>query len=780
MLRYIIFVLLLLVIGLTITRAQITRVDHLESQLVDADDFKKIDIYIDLMSLVEQDQPEQALSYSEKAQEILRLTPVPVKESLLLIRMGWANYYLNQYDIATELNHQGEVLAKSTSNIENVVQSQLLQGRLLRDKGEYEPAISILEDASILAVDATDAILKAGIYNELGSIYRRKGDTNRALEYHTDAFELIKETDKPTLAKTLVYLGINHDLIGNYDEALRFHLQALGIHEELKDLRGMATGMTNMGIIHQQIGQYDEAMNLYERSLIIWEELGSKDALATTRNNMGVVQEMLGEYEMALMYYKKAYDSWNDLGNTLNLSIALSNMGAMHSLMGNHDEGFRLKRQALKNQLELGDIRGSSVTYYDIALSYLKTERPDSALDAANQSLKLALETESWTLIRNTHELLSEIYENIRNYEQSLEHYKLYKSANDSLFNSNSQTIIADLQEQYNSRQQLQRIELLLQDKELQKLWLIILLGGFIFMMIVSLLIYNRHKLKMGTLRSQEQLNQAELEKERMHSITIDAKSKLLQAENERKDMELKAARDLQLSMLPVVLPESKYACMAAKMDTAAEVGGDYYDVDISDNGALTFCIGDATGHGTKAGTLVTVMKSLFNLISQENDLTESMHRCSSAIKKMKLPKLYMAFAMARLTVNKLEIIGAGMPAALVYRAYTGKVEQIELKGMPLGSVIGYPYTQKEITMHEEDVLVMLSDGFSELRANGGEMLGYDKQVQLLADTGSLQPQDIIDQFRKTAFEWLQSSKPNDDMTFVVLKMKKIGVFTEA
>lgn len=104
-------------------------------------------------------------------------------------------------------------------------------------------------------------------------------------------------------------------------------------------------------------------------------------------------------------------------------------------------------------------------------------------------------------------------------------------------------------------------------------------------------------------------------------------------------------------------------------MVTAAEVGGDYYDVDISDHGELTFCIGDATGHGSRAGILVAAVKSLFNLMSKEKNLVDMMHRCSAAIKKMNLPILYMTFALARLKNDRLELIGAGMPNALIYRA---------------------------------------------------------------------------------------------------------------
>ena len=87
---------------------------------------------------------------------------------------------------------------------------------------------------------------------------------------------------------------------------------------------------------------------------------------------------------------------------------------------------------------------------------------------------------------------------------------------------------------------------------------------------------------------------------------------KLLQLENERKTKELEEARQLQLSMLPKELPKLPNLDIAVYMKTATEVGGDYYDFIVGLDGTLIVAIGDATGHGMKAGTIVSMVKALF------------------------------------------------------------------------------------------------------------------------------------------------------------------------
>ncbi|MBL8208987.1 MAG: SpoIIE family protein phosphatase, partial [Blastocatellia bacterium] len=107
-----------------------------------------------------------------------------------------------------------------------------------------------------------------------------------------------------------------------------------------------------------------------------------------------------------------------------------------------------------------------------------------------------------------------------------------------------------------------------------------------------------------------------------------------IEAENEQRAKELEEARQLQLSMLPKKLPQLPGLEIAAYMKTATEVGGDYYDFHLADDGTLTVAVGDATGHGLKAGTVVTAMKSLFRTFAPEPELASVFTRSSRVLKE--------------------------------------------------------------------------------------------------------------------------------------------------
>ena len=112
-------------------------------------------------------------------------------------------------------------------------------------------------------------------------------------------------------------------------------------------------------------------------------------------------------------------------------------------------------------------------------------------------------------------------------------------------------------------------------------------------------------------------------QRERNRSIMreVELRAKVAEEENARKSNELEEARRLQLSLLPEKLPELPNLEIAVYMNTATEVGGDYYDFNISADGTLNIALGDATGHGMQAGTVVTLMKGLFSADSGRMDI---------------------------------------------------------------------------------------------------------------------------------------------------------------
>lgn len=246
---------------------------------------------------------------------------------------------------------------------------------------------------------------------------------------------------------------------------------------------------------------------------------------------------------------------------------------------------------------------------------------------------------------------------------------------------------------------------------------------------------------------------------------------RLLEADNARKTKELEEARALQVSMLPRAVPDHPNIEIGVFMGTATEVGGDYYDFHHAEDGALTTVIGDATGHGMKAGTMVAIIKSLFSAVSAWLDFLLFFDQCTRIIKKMNLGNLYMAMTFVKIESKKMRIASAGMPPVLLYRAAANTVEEIIMKTMPLGAHEGFPYHQEEFNVATGDTILLMTDGFPELFNDKEEILDYPAVVTLFKEVAEKSPAEIIGHLYIAGEKWRNGQAQRDDITFVVLKV---------
>jgi serine phosphatase RsbU (regulator of sigma subunit) len=264
-----------------------------------------------------------------------------------------------------------------------------------------------------------------------------------------------------------------------------------------------------------------------------------------------------------------------------------------------------------------------------------------------------------------------------------------------------------------------------------------------------------------------------ELRQHQDQILEQEVQQRLLEAENQRKGRELEEAREFQLSLLPKALPRHSEIEVAVLMRTATEVGGDYYDFFETERGALTTVIGDAAGHGVKAGTMVTVVKGLLTAGAAEADLAELLGGAATAIKQMNLGRMNMAATLVRIDDGRISISAAGMPPVLVHRQATGEVEEVALTGLPLGSMAEASYDQWNSHLEPGDTVLLMTDGFPELQNPEQEPLGYEKASSLFRAAAGGAPEEITTQLAGAAQEWMKGKPPVDDLTFVVLKMKQ-------
>jgi len=249
-------------------------------------------------------------------------------------------------------------------------------------------------------------------------------------------------------------------------------------------------------------------------------------------------------------------------------------------------------------------------------------------------------------------------------------------------------------------------------------------------------------------------------------------RAQIAEKENERKSYELEEARKLQLSMLPKEIPQLPHLDIAVYMKTATEVGGDYYDFHLHLDGTFTVILGDATGHGMMSGMMVSIMKSLFMSDRTNKALKPFFENASAAIKDMQLGRLMMALTCVQISNNKIVTTNAGMPPLIIYRKNSQTIEEVAISNMPLGALKDVVYDVRELKIERGDTLLLMSDGFAELKNDKKEIYGYKRARNSFEESAIREPEEIVTYLSEEGKRWTNDKELEDDVTFVVIKIK--------
>lgn len=246
-------------------------------------------------------------------------------------------------------------------------------------------------------------------------------------------------------------------------------------------------------------------------------------------------------------------------------------------------------------------------------------------------------------------------------------------------------------------------------------------------------------------------------------------------AEKERLAKELEIAARIQTSILPRNLAVE--GCeIAARMMTATEVGGDYYDVLPDDNGCWV-AVGDASGHGLTAGlVMMMVQTGIATLVRAQPDasprlvigtmnrvLFENVHDRLEA-------ERHMTLSLLRLRRDGECVVAGAHMDAIIWRART---QQTELLGTPgtflaISDDIDHVNVERHWQLEAGDLMVLLTDGVTEAEDARGRPFGYEGVLEVV-EPRATKPVAAV---RDALFDALIKHSPvlADDATIVVLR----------
>lgn len=264
---------------------------------------------------------------------------------------------------------------------------------------------------------------------------------------------------------------------------------------------------------------------------------------------------------------------------------------------------------------------------------------------------------------------------------------------------------------------------------------------------------------------------------------------RLLQKSREeaaRVNGELDAARRIQMGLLPdpttIFAGETRFS-VAALLEPARAVGGDYYDCFMLDEHRLCLAIGDVSGKGVPASLFMAISKTLTGTLTRrQNDLGLALREIESELNRDNSEYLFVTAFIGILDVEtgSMEYACAGHDAPILLRAGgLLRIDTAEISGPPLCATGDYPYLTAKAQLQAGDLLCLFTDGVTEAM-NDKEMFGADR---LLASIGKFQTAELqvaIKTMRDTVRNFEAGHPPADDLTLLLMRWNGPGRTTSA
>jgi serine phosphatase RsbU (regulator of sigma subunit) len=207
----------------------------------------------------------------------------------------------------------------------------------------------------------------------------------------------------------------------------------------------------------------------------------------------------------------------------------------------------------------------------------------------------------------------------------------------------------------------------------------------------------------------------------------------------------------------------------------SGEVGGDLVDV-TGDANSWTAYVADVSGHGVSAGLLMAMFKTAVRTRASDASPEVMLQEVHRALYPLKTNNMFVTAGFIGYTGGQLTLSLAGHPALLRYSKRSGTVEEHPTLDLPLGILPEQSFSAQPLACDSGDVLLLLTDGLTEVFDKNGNEMGIAPIKAELARSASLPLSDLFTQLRQGA---LAAGHQDDDQTMLLVR-KHYGILGRA
>ncbi|MBL0049683.1 MAG: SpoIIE family protein phosphatase [Bacteroidetes bacterium] len=471
------------------------------------------------------------------------------------------------------------------------------------------------------------------------------------------------------------------------------------------------------------------------------------------------------------------------IGDKSGISKSLSNIGNIYLIKLDYVNALDFYLKGLKIQNEIEDRDACAISYNDIGTVYTKLKKYKEAYNSFYQSISIAREINSYVSLKDGYENLSKLDSITNNFENSLKNYKLFTIYKDSLYNEERTKKIVQSQMQYDfdkkesaTKAEQERKDILItKESEKQRQIRNSILGGFIFVLIISLLLYRSRQIK--------QRNNTELLEK---NSVISQQKELVEIKNKEILDSISYAKRIQATILPSVRVVKKYLEDSFILYLPKDiVAGDFYWMEsIADESIVYFAACDCTGHGVPGAMVSVVCHNALNKALKEFE-KRTPAEILDKVSEMVIEdfnknaddddevKDGMDASLCALNIESGQLQWAGANNALWIIKPNGTLNEYKPNKQPVGkSYDRTSFTNHTIQLEKGDTLYLFTDGYAD-QFGGTESRKFQRKgfKELLVSIHQLTMEQQREAIYTTFESWRGANEQVDDVCIIGVRV---------
>lgn len=210
-----------------------------------------------------------------------------------------------------------------------------------------EPLQTLLDYLDQPLQQVPNTAVKARIFTLLGYSQRALGHYDQAERFHQQALAIARQAgDHPCEVANLNHLSRTAVMAETYDEALAYSQRALIMARQQGDTIGQANALANLGYSQVTQGrsqllppeQYETLLSYLEQGVTLSEQVGDLPSQALCTNSLGIAQLKLLNYDAAVAALTKGLGVAQAIGDRFLMASNFAHLATAHQGQGNLEQ----------------------------------------------------------------------------------------------------------------------------------------------------------------------------------------------------------------------------------------------------------------------------------------------------------------------------------------------------------------------------------------------------------------------------------------------------------